>query len=727
MPPRYRHLFEDFDFPVSCEEVGGELEVEFDGDAGTDLAIEAGKPGTWTITLRPGSDLVAGDTVAFARELPSRGFEGYRLALRPQTVNPRGVDFVTADAGAGAEIELVANRFNVKGREIALVRIVGGGVPGDGRLVLRVGDTSGGGPGSYNWPVARMGCNLRSYLNRPGQDSYSPYSQGVRLRSRPSTSAGTLQVVVPSDVMSGEPFDLRVAVRDGNYNLLEEYGGKIRVESAGGGKGFSEEFQANSSVVEIPLEAGEPGVRWVRVSAGDISRLSNPFRVHESDPLTRTYWGDIHAHCYDASEIKVLDEMSSPRSVLLSGRDVNLIDVCAASPHFFPAEAGAIDMWWDLLNDSCRELNQDGSFVTFPCLEYRGQGGDRNLLFREERRNPPHMDQTLEPIWRLSPGEVSVLPHVGGGTSDWSLHRPILEPSAEIASAHGNSEWFLQEGLQRGAVVGIHASSDGHNRTAGHPRHVQMGGGRFGDLNRRDCSYGGASLAAFNSPALDRTGIWESLSGRNTYGSTGARMLMNFEIDGFRMGSILAANRPPRISARVAGNSPISRLEIVRDDRLLHVHRGRKLTESTAARDEGIQPGRHYYYLRATQLDGEIAWSSPIWVNYDGEKRRATKLPPWNRQELPHRKRTTRRGESELGRLLAYLEREEEERFHGIRWSHEVDSPQGHCHYFVGHDRDRGMPVHVKWYTDFPDERLRVDTGWRDYGQWGRSRRGARG
>jgi hypothetical protein len=36
------------------------------------------------------------------------------------------------------------------------------------------------------------------------------------------------------------------------------------------------------------------------------------------------------------------------------------------------------------------------------------------------------------------------------------------------------------------------------------------------------------------------------------------------------------------------------------------------------------------------------------------------------------------------------------------------------------------MPVHIKWYTDFPDERLRVDTGWRDYGQWGRPRRGAR-
>jgi hypothetical protein len=36
----------------------------------------------------------------------------------------------------------------------------------------------------------------------------------------------------------------------------------------------------------------------------------------------------------------------------------------------------------------------------------------------------------------------------------------------------------------------------------------------------------------------------------------------------------------------------------------------------------------------------------------------------------------------------------------------------------VGRDLRGGIPIHIKWYTDFPDERLRVDGGWRDYGQW---------
>ncbi len=723
MATRYRHLFKDFDFNVSRVEVAGELEVAFDGEGGNDLAIEAGKPGTWHLTITPDFDLREGDTAAFARELPSRGFEGYRLALRPQNFNPKGLDYVTAATNSGAELEVTANRFNVKGREIALVRIMKGKVPRGRTLTVKVGDTSGGGPGSFNWPVAKMDCNILAYLRSKGEESYKPFSSRVHLATRSARESSRLQVVAPSDVRSGEPFVMKVVVRDLNGNVLDRFGGKVSVESVGDDPPLRTSLAATSSITRIPLSLKGPGVRWLRVKAGSLVETSNPLRVHDDEPILKTFWGDIHAHCYDASEIKMLDEVTSPRSVLLTGRNENIIDVCAASPHYFPGEAGAIDAWWKLLIDACRELNQDGRFVTFPCLEYRGQGGDRNLLFLREWKNPPHMDMTLEPIWHLSPSEVVVLPHVGGGTSDWSLHRPILEPSAEVASAHGNSEWFIQEGLQRGAIVGVHASSDGHNRAAGHPRHIQMGGGRFGDLNRRDCSYGGASLAAFNCHVLDRNGIWESIASRNTYGSTGARMLITLEVDGYRMGSLVATDDPPSIRAWAAGTAPIERLEIIRDDRLLHQFGGKGLIESLKISDDSIQPGRHYYYLRATQQDGEIAWSSPVWVTYGGRKRRAKKLPRWNRQELLHRRRPNPSARAQLSRLKAYLEREEEDRFYGLRWTHETDSPQGHHHYFVGHDSHWGMPIHIKWYTDFPDERLRIDTGWRDYGQWGRPKR----
>ena len=32
--------------------------------------------------------------------------------------------------------------------------------------------------------------------------------------------------------------------------------------------------------------------------------------------------------------------------------------------------------------------------------------------------------------------------------------------------------------------------------------------------------------------------------------------------------------------------------------------------------DEGIHPGLNPYYVKVTQVDGEMAWSSPVHVNF---------------------------------------------------------------------------------------------------------------
>ena len=34
--------------------------------------------------------------------------------------------------------------------------------------------------------------------------------------------------------------------------------------------------------------------------------------------------------------------------------------------------------------------------------------------------------------------------------------------------------------------------------------------------------------------------------------------------------------------------------------------------------DASPEPGRNYYYLRVSQLNGQLAWSSPIWVDAPG-------------------------------------------------------------------------------------------------------------
>ena len=38
-------------------------------------------------------------------------------------------------------------------------------------------------------------------------------------------------------------------------------------------------------------------------------------------------------------------------------------------------------------------------------------------------------------------------------------------------------------------------------------------------------------------------------------------------------------------------------------------------TVEKSFKDLPIEPGNNYYYVRVSQVDGQMAWSSPVWVN----------------------------------------------------------------------------------------------------------------
>jgi len=45
---------------------------------------------------------------------------------------------------------------------------------------------------------------------------------------------------------------------------------------------------------------------------------------------------------------------------------------------------------------------------------------------------------------------------------------------------------------------------------------------------------------------------------------------------------------------------------------------------SLTVADTDVQPGRHAYHVRVVQADGEMAWSSPVYVHYEaGGSRRS--------------------------------------------------------------------------------------------------------
>jgi hypothetical protein len=87
------------------------------------------------------------------------------------------------------------------------------------------------------------------------------------------------------------------------------------------------------------------------------------------------------------------------------------------------------------------------------------------------------------------------------------------------------------------------------------------------------------------------------------------------------MGSEILANEPPRISVFVRGTHALRSIEIIRNGNVfsgIDMRPGESIPElKTELVDSLIIPGEtQYYYLRVTQEDGNMAWSSPIWFTY---------------------------------------------------------------------------------------------------------------
>lgn len=309
-----------------------------------------------------------------------------------------------------------------------------------------------------------------------------------------------------------------------------------------------------------------------------------------------------------------------------------------------------------------------------------------------------------------------VIPHVGGAIAYPCCHDPRAERLCEMVSGHGNFEWFAQSYLQKGYRLGLIGGSDGHKGTPGHPRIVARTGGRFFNLlRRRDSGWSGGPLLAVYADRLDRESLWEAFRERRTYASTGARALVEFRVNGEPMGSEIEADSGVDIRIDLHGTAPIKEVDLIRGPHRLKRWACDSRSVETQLRDRPPD-GPTYYYLRVEQRDGEMLWSSPVWVESScgGD---AEGLPAWNEPEDIDLDAVAENPAGEhLPDLLDYLRTEEKrEAFTDITPLEVVDSPRGSYAVFLA--RVRGKRVRIHWFYGFEFPRLRLEAGWVHYGR----------
>ena len=82
----------------------------------------------------------------------------------------------------------------------------------------------------------------------------------------------------------------------------------------------------------------------------------------------------------------------------------------------------------------------------------------------------------------------------------------------------------------------------------------------------------------------------------------------------FLQGDVVGNGGDFRLWVNVVGTAPIRQIDIIKNNTFLHTRQqlGREVNLSFV--DNEPTPGESYYYVRVVQIDDQIAWSSPIWV-----------------------------------------------------------------------------------------------------------------
>ncbi|MGO9914312.1 MAG: hypothetical protein ACLQIB_06295 [Isosphaeraceae bacterium] len=203
----------------------------------------------------------------------------------------------------------------------------------------------------------------------------------------------------------------------------------------------------------------------------------------------------------------------------------------------------------------------------------------------------------------------------GMGT-DWRDVNAQFEPFVEIYQGHRQSYEYL------GAPRSARRASDsiGGWQPLGMVWNALAMQYRLGFQASSDHISTHISYAIALAEDTTRAAVLEAFKNRHCYAATD-NIVMDVRSGGHLMGDEFDARGPVQLKVLIHGTGPIARIDIIKDFKYAfstEPHRDLVEFQWTDA-ERGRPAGLSWYYVRAIQEDGELAWASPIWVHTLGE------------------------------------------------------------------------------------------------------------
>jgi hypothetical protein len=370
----------------------------------------------------------------------------------------------------------------------------------------------------------------------------------------------------------------------------------------------------------------------------------------KSGQTLNIYFGDLHCHGTYSDGEGDIDE------IYHRYRDGYHYDFASLTEHDYVDGLELSLSEYKMITNYAERFNSPGVFVTFTAYEWTSPAiaehasndqvvgeGHKNIYFPDGKiRLESYGEiQSGEKLLKKFKGEdvLIISHHTGWSGTDWEIYDEELQPLIEICSTHGRFEYpgnqpighrrdhvhlgkFVLDALDKGYKFGFVGGSDSHG-TKWHHTEIE---GRDSNVPtgtvvgwKRDAYRTG--MTAILAEDLTRASLYKALKKRLCYATSGVPIIIDFRINDELMGSNIRVDAQPTISAYVNATDTIRSIDIVRSGRVfsgLQAHEGEGIMSiQLNLIDKYINHGEtHYYYLRVSQEDGNMAWSSPIWVTF---------------------------------------------------------------------------------------------------------------
>ncbi len=324
------------------------------------------------------------------------------------------------------------------------------------------------------------------------------------------------------------------------------------------------------------------------------------------------YVANLHAHTAYS------DGIGTPAEAYTYARDVANIDVLALTEHTHLLTTSEFNSLLSIADS----YTQDGVFVALGAQEFGNLNDFNHMAIYDVLYRCPNPTDNLLATYEFIKQQGGVgqfnhpNPSYGTNFNDLAFYPQYVDQMNSIEIRNGlradNYEPQYLQALNNGWRVGPSANQDNHE-------------GHWGDQQNPNAGFR-IYLTGILADALTRADILDALRRRRFFTEEifppDDRMTLEFYVNGAIMGEEIMTGQHITITGvarSLNGTSLFNYVDVFEDGVIIasKIEIGTVLTWSF---EFGLADGsQHYYFARAHQVDGDYAWSAPVWVTVEAE------------------------------------------------------------------------------------------------------------